>query len=277
MAVDLDGVTTVLLPGTGSDNDYVRRAFSAPLRRAGAVLVTPVPHPGRLIDGYRAALDDAARDGPVVVGGVSLGAAVAAAWALEHPDRAVAVLAALPAWTGEPELAPAAQAARYTAARLRCDGLAATTTRMRASSPVWLAEELTRSWRVQWPELPDAMEEAAAYVAPSRAELARLVAPLAVAAAVDDPIHPLQVAADWVSVAPHAALRTVTLDEIGADAPRWALPAWPLSPRSRALDRLFVRRRSARTVWVAEPVILQAPTRTLPAELQPQRTARSYC
>lgn len=135
MAVDLDGVTTVLLPGTGSDNDYVRRAFSAPLRRAGAVLVTPVPHPGRLIDGYRAALDDAARDGPVVVGGVSLGAAVAAAWALEHPDRAVAVLAALPAWTGEPELAPAAQAARYTAARLRCDGLAATTTRMRASSP----------------------------------------------------------------------------------------------------------------------------------------------
>ncbi|RES23991.1 alpha/beta hydrolase, partial [Mycobacterium tuberculosis] len=97
MAVDLDGVTTVLLPGTGSDNDYVRRAFSAPLRRAGAVLVTPVPHPGRLIDGYRAALDDAARDGPVVVGGVSLGAAVAAAWALEHPDRAVAVLAALPA------------------------------------------------------------------------------------------------------------------------------------------------------------------------------------
>lgn len=218
MAVDLDGVTTVLLPGTGSDNDYVRRAFSAPLRRAGAVLVTPVPHPGRLIDGYRAALDDAARDGPVVVGGVSLGAAVAAAWALEHPDRAVAVLAALPAWTGEPELAPAAQAARYTAARLRCDGLAGTTTRMRASSPVWLAEELTRSWRVQWPELPDAMEEAAAYVAPSRAELARLVAPLAVAAAVDDPIHPLQVAADWVSVAPHAALRTVTLDEIGADA-----------------------------------------------------------
>lgn len=38
------------------------------------------------------------------------------------------------------------------------------------------------------------------------------------APAVDDPIHPLQVAADWVSVAPHAALRTVTLDEIGADA-----------------------------------------------------------
>ena len=31
MAVDLRGVTTVLLPGTGSDDDYVYRAFSAAL------------------------------------------------------------------------------------------------------------------------------------------------------------------------------------------------------------------------------------------------------
>ena len=37
------------------------------------------------------------------------------------------------------------------------------------------------------------------------------------AAAVDDPIHPLQVGVDWVAAAPHAALRTVTLDQIGAD------------------------------------------------------------
>ena len=61
------------------------------------------------------------------------------------------------------------------------------------------------------------MEEAAAYVAPRHDELARLAAPLAVAAALDDPIHPLQVAADWVAAAPRAALRTVTLDQMGAD------------------------------------------------------------
>ena len=36
-------------------------------------------------------------------------------------------------------------------------------------------------------------------------------------AAVDDPIHPLQVGIDWVTAAPNSALRTVTLDEIGAD------------------------------------------------------------
>ena len=217
VAVDLRGVTTVLLPGTGSDDDYVYRAFSGPLRGVGATLVAPPPRPDRLIDGYLSALDEAAREGPIGVGGVSIGAAVAAAWALAHPDRAVAVLAALPAWAGAPGAAPAALAARYSASRLRADGLAATTTQMRSSSPPWLADELARSWRAQWPQLPDAMEEAAAYVAPTRSDLTRLAAPLAVVGAVDDPIHPLQVAVDWATAAPRAALRTVTLDEIGLD------------------------------------------------------------
>jgi pimeloyl-ACP methyl ester carboxylesterase len=217
VAVDLRGVATVLLPGTGSDDDYVYRAFSGPLREAGATLIAPAPRPDRLIGGYLSALDDAARDGPIGVGGVSIGAAVAAAWALAHPGRAVAVLAALPAWAGPPGAAPAAQAARYSASQLRADGLATTTAQMRASSPPWLADELARSWRAQWPQLPDAMEEAAAYVAPSCAELTRLAAPLAVVAAVDDPIHPLRVALEWVGAAPRAALRTVTLDQMGAD------------------------------------------------------------
>jgi pimeloyl-ACP methyl ester carboxylesterase len=217
VTVDLRGVATVLLPGTGSDDDYVHRAFSGPLRALGATLVTPAPRPDRLIEGYLSALDDAAVTGPIGVGGVSIGAAVATAWALAHPERTVAVLAALPAWAGAPHGAPAALAARHSAAQLRADGLAATTTRMRASSPPWLADELSRSWRAQWPQLPDAMDEAAAYVAPDCADLARLAAPLAVAAAVDDPIHPLQVAVDWVAAAPRAALRTVTLDQMGAD------------------------------------------------------------
>lgn len=214
--MDLRGVTVVLLPGTGSDDDYVRRAFSPPLTAAGATLIAPPPQPGRLIEGYRSALDDAAREGPIAVGGVSIGAAVGAAWALEHPGRAVAVLAALPAWAGAPGVAPAALAARYSASQLRADGLAVTTAQMRASSPAWLADELTRSWRAQWPLLPDAMEEAAAYVAPTCADLRGLAAPLGVAAAVDDPIHPLQVAVDWVGAAPRAALRTVTLEQMGA-------------------------------------------------------------
>jgi pimeloyl-ACP methyl ester carboxylesterase len=217
VAVDLRGVRTVLLPGTGSDDHYVRHAFSGPIRAAGAVLVTPPPQPDRLIYGYLSALDDAARAGPIGVGGVSIGAAVAAAWALAHPAQVVAVLAALPPWTGPPGSAPGALSARYTASQLRANGLTATTEQMRASSPPWLAGELTRSWQAQWPTLPDAMDEAAAFIAPSCGDLARLAAPLGVVAAVDDPIHPLHVGVDWVSAAPRAALRTVTLEEIGAD------------------------------------------------------------
>jgi pimeloyl-ACP methyl ester carboxylesterase len=217
MAIDLSGVTVVMLPGTGSDDDYITRAFAGPLGDAGARTLAPPPQPNRLIEGYRRALDDAARHGPIAVGGVSIGAAVAAAWALRHPEHAVAVLAALPAWTGPPGDAPAAMAARHSARQLRRDGLEATTAQMRASSPAWLADELTRSWRTQWPELPDAMEEAATYVAPARTQLQRLAVPMGVAAATDDPIHPLEIGQEWAAAAPHAALRTVTLDQIGAD------------------------------------------------------------
>ena len=217
MAIDLRAVRAVVLPGTGSDDDYITRAFGGPLRDAGATLLAPPPQPTRLIAGYLSGLDDAASEGPIVVGGVSIGAAVAVAWALRHPERTVAVLAALPAWTGAPGSSPAAIAARYSARQLREDGLEATTAQMRASSPAWLADELTRSWLSQWPDLPGAMDEAAGYVAPTDAQLQRLAAPMGVAAAGDDPIHPLDVGRHWAAVAPHAALRTVTLDQIGAD------------------------------------------------------------
>ena len=206
-----------MLPGTGSDDDYITRAFAGPLRDAGAQILAPPPQPDHLLDGYLTALDNAAGRGPIAVGGVSIGAAVAAAWAYEHPGHAVAVLAALPAWTGAPGDAPAAIAARHSAQQLRHEGLAATTNQMRASSPPWLADELGRSWQSQWPHLPDAMVEAATYIAPTRAQLQQLAVPMGIAAAVDDPIHPIEIAREWAAAAPHAALRTVTLDQIGAD------------------------------------------------------------
>jgi pimeloyl-ACP methyl ester carboxylesterase len=217
MPVNLAGVCTVLLPGTGSDDDYVYRAFSGALHGVGAVVTAQAPRADGLIAGYLDALDNAAREAPIAVGGVSLGAAVAASWALAHPSRTVAVLAALPAWTGSPEFAPAAHAARQSAHALRRDGLVAATTEMRASSPPWLAEELTRSWVGQWPALPDALEEASHYVAPTCPELEGLEVPMGVASAVDDPVHPLEVGLEWVAAAPRAALRTVTLADIGAD------------------------------------------------------------
>ena len=220
MAVNLRGVTTVLLPGTGSDDDFVYRAFSTSLHEVGAVVVTPPPQPHRLLDGYREELDCAARAAhpqPIAVGGVSIGAAVSAAWALSHPGRVVAVLAALPAWTGEPDAAPAALAARHSAELLRRDGLVSATVQMQASSPKWLAEELTRSWVGQWPSLPDAMDEAAGYIAPTTGEFEGLTVPMGVVSATDDPVHPVEVGFEWVSAAPRASLQTVTLDQIGTD------------------------------------------------------------
>ncbi|MGB0435945.1 MAG: alpha/beta hydrolase [Mycobacterium sp.] len=220
MTVNLRGVTTVLLPGTGSDDDFVYRAFSTALHDVGAVVVTPPPQPQRLVQGYCDDLDRAARAAhplPIAVGGVSIGAAVAATWALSHPGRVVAVLAALPAWTGAPDGAPAALAARHSAALLRRDGLAAVTAQMRASSPVWLGEELARSWAGQWPALPDAMDEAAHYVAPTTGALEGLTVPMGVVSATDDPVHPIEIGIEWASAAAGAALRTVTLDEIGTD------------------------------------------------------------
>lgn len=210
---------TVLLPGTGSDDDYLDRALAGPLERAGAVVISVAPEPRHLVSGYLDALDRALEQAGgaarIAVGGVSLGAALAARWALSHSQRTAAVLAVLPPWTGAPDGAPAAVSARHTAATLRRDGLEATAAAMRASSPGWLADELSRSWRRQWPSLPDAMEDAAGYRAPTAEELRGLDVPLAVVAASDDPIHPTSVADDWASWAPRAALRTVRLEEFG--------------------------------------------------------------
>ncbi|MBZ4626711.1 alpha/beta hydrolase, partial [Mycobacterium avium subsp. hominissuis] len=52
MVVDLRGVRAALLPGTGSDDDYIHRAFSGPLAGVGAVLAAPPPRPDRLVAGY---------------------------------------------------------------------------------------------------------------------------------------------------------------------------------------------------------------------------------
>lgn len=213
----LRGVVTVLLPGTGSDDDYLRRAFGEPLRQCGARPVPVRPAPRGILAGYRRALTDAAAAGPIAVGGVSLGAAVAAAWALAHPDRTVAVLAALPPWTGDPGSAPAAVSARYTAAELRRHGLDAVTDAMRASSPAWLAGELARSWRRQWPDLPDALDQAAGYPAPTADQLRGMEPPMAVVGAPDDLVHPLEVAREWAAAAPRSALRVIGLDQFGPD------------------------------------------------------------
>jgi hypothetical protein len=139
-------VRAVVLPGSGSDEVFVRAVLAPPLRARGSDLQTVAPRPGGdVVAGYRAGLDAAlAGPGPVLVGGISLGAHVAAAWAAEQPTGAglEGLLLALPAWTGPPRDAPAALTARATAACARAGGVEAAVTAARAGSPPW-----PRRWR----------------------------------------------------------------------------------------------------------------------------------
>ncbi len=171
-----------------------------------------------MIESYHAALDAAARSGPVLIAGISLGAAVAVEWAARHPESVYGVIAALPAWTGADTTGcPAALSAAATAAALRADGIDAVIEVMRASSPAWLGAALTRSWRSQWPDLPSALEEAAAYRWPDADLLSGITVPVSLVGATDDPVHPIAVAAHWADLIPDSDLHHITLDELGSD------------------------------------------------------------
>ncbi|MGH3623478.1 MAG: hypothetical protein ACRDQ5_17050, partial [Sciscionella sp.] len=130
----------VLLPGTGSDEVFVTEVFLRPLAAVGIRLCAPR-------EGHADALDVAAADGPVLAGGISAGAHVAARWAAANPERCAGLLLAMPGWTGEPGDAPAALAARLTADTVRRDGLEPALRDATAGVPRWLADELDRAWR----------------------------------------------------------------------------------------------------------------------------------
>lgn len=210
--------TAVLLPGTGSDDVFVRAAFAAPVAALGATLVTPPPLPGAdLARGYLAALDRAAGTGPIIAGGISLGAHLAAEWAVRNPDRCAGLLLALPAWIGAPDQAPAALAATHSAAAVRALGVEAALEAAVAGVAPWLADELRRAWPGYGDGLADSLEAAACRAAPTAEELGAVRAPVGVAACVDDPIHPEGVARAWVSALPRAVLCATRLEVVGAD------------------------------------------------------------
>lgn len=226
-----------MLPGSGSDDVFVRAAFGGPLSELGIGLHAPVPRRGRdVVAGYRAALDAALdrADGPLLVGGVSLGAHVAARWAAEHPGQVAGLLLALPAWGGDPAGAPAALAARHAAARVRRDGLGATLDGVRADTPRWLADELALAWTGYGPGLADALDAAADEPGPDDGELAALDLPAGVVGVSGDAVHPLAEARRWTGLLPRAGLVTTTLAAFGADPSvlgRGTLRGWSRAAR----------------------------------------------
>jgi len=208
--VDLVGRTAVLLPGTASDEVFVRSVFEEPLAQVGIGVTAP---PTVSVEEHLAALDAAWTGTPLLVGGVSLGAHVAAAWAVRHPERCAGLLLALPAWTGDAGDAPAALSARAGAAIVERDGVDAALVGVDG----WLGAELSRAWRRHGPGLAPTLRAAARSAAPTTAELAGVRAPAGVAACTDDPIHPVGVARSWTVALPRAELRTTTLTALGVD------------------------------------------------------------
>jgi len=222
-----------VLPGSGSDDVFVRSVFAGPLRSVGIDLLAPVPRRGAdVVDGYRAVLDAelAAAAGPLLVGGISLGAHVAASWAARQPPGHLSgLLLALPAWTGSAGDAPAARTARASAALVRSGGIDAALAPARSGAPAWLAAELGRAWSGYGDGLAPALEAGAGTPAPDEAQLRSLAMPVGIAALVDDPVHPVAEARRWLDLLPRAALLCTTLDAFGGDPEtvgRAAVLAW---------------------------------------------------
>lgn len=212
------GEIAVIVPGTGSDEVFVSSVFAGPLAAIGADLVAVPPQPGKdLVSAHLAALDTAAEQGPILVGGISLGAHLAAQWALANPDRCRGVFLAMPAWLGPAADAPAAIAARTGADTVDALGVEATLASATADVAPWLAGELSRAWRRHGEGLAPSLRAAAGHPAPRAEDLARLRVPAGVAACTDDPVHPLAVARSWAHALPCSSLGTTTLAALGAD------------------------------------------------------------
>ncbi|ASR35471.1 thioesterase [Prauserella marina] len=210
----------VLLPGTGSDEVFVRSVFAGPLRALGIPLIAPAPPPGAAVtSGYLRILDEfAARArSPIVVGGISLGAHLATEWALRDPGRCAGVLAALPAWNGAPGSAPAATAATLSAELVSGSGVEAALRTAVAGVQPWLAVELARAWRGHGQGLAESLRTAAGHPAPTLRALEGIPVPFGLAACADDPIHPVEVARSWAAALPNARLYETTLTAFGAD------------------------------------------------------------
>lgn len=226
---DLAGPVAVLLPGTASSGAFVAATFGPALSAAGYALVTGDPPRGPgLLPAWYGLLDAAVRRyRPRLVGGVSLGAHLAARWLTEYAgDEAGAgirgLVVALPGWLGRPGAdTPAALASRAGALAVRRDGLAATLARTRAETPGWLGDELVAAWsRYRPDELVDTLLAAAAAPAPDAAELAALGTPAGVVGFADDPVHPAAVARDWARLLPRSGYRELPMAALGADPGR---------------------------------------------------------
>jgi pimeloyl-ACP methyl ester carboxylesterase len=218
----------VLAHGCGSTGDFVARALGGPLREAGWSIETVEDRTGR-IDAVAEAVADAVRtSGAELVAGVSLGAHAVARWAAHDPAvsaRLEGLLLLLPAWTGPP--GPVAALSLDAAGRVERLGVPAALRTMDDGS--WVSEELGRAWPAYGKDLVPALRATALSPGPTLEELSRIRVPVGVVSLVGDPFHPVEVAREWATALPHAAVIEISPHAPAMDREvlgRAALLAW---------------------------------------------------
>lgn len=209
-----DGPALVVAHGIGSTGEFAARCWGGvegyrlvtyDLRGHGRS--TPLADPrDHTIEAHArdlAALCEATR--ARVVGGISLGAHVAARHALTHP--ADALLLAIPgALDGQRHSAAAAD-------EIERDGVERTLHRIARDADRWVAIELERSWpRHDRTSLVAALRA----IAEERPfDVGTIEAPTGIVGLVDDPAHPFAAAEDYARAIPRASLQALTLAEWG--------------------------------------------------------------
>jgi pimeloyl-ACP methyl ester carboxylesterase len=219
-----DAPAVVVAHGVGSTGEFAARCWSGCVE-AGYRLVTydlrghgastSLPDPvDQALDRHVADLAALAREvGARVVGGTSLGAHIAAAYAASGAPLD-AVLLAIPGWLGR----PTSTAYALFADELVLYGVPPTLARIARDPavPRWVAIELERSWPRHDPaSLLGAFRAVAAGPAPDLATLRGVHAAAGVVGLVDDPGHPFAAAEAYATALPRAALESLTLAEWG--------------------------------------------------------------
>ncbi len=206
--------TALLVPGSASTGDFVRRAFRGLL--AGVAEAVTVGEgtgdPVALADEIGREVDS--REGTdravTVVVGVSVGAHAVAGWAASRAGQSAAgdllLVCAMPAWIGEPDATAALTAS--AADLIAAAGISSEVARLQSEYPDdWVVAELTRAWTALGPTAVLAsLRATAASAAPRHTDLHRIRQRAAVVALSDDPFHPAEVARQWVDAIPNAVL-----------------------------------------------------------------------
>lgn len=217
--------TALLVPGSASTGDFVRRAFRELLAGVGEAVTVGegIGDPVVLAGGIGREVDARAGTDRAVtlVVGVSVGAHAVAGWAASQTGQSAVhdqlLVCAMPAWTGEPDATATltASAADLVAAA----GVSSEVARLQSEYPGdWVVAELTRAWTALGSAAVAAsLRATASSAAPSRTDLHRIRQRTAVIALGDDPFHPAEVAREWVDAIPNAVLVQVGRTEPRGD------------------------------------------------------------